>query len=94
MRTRVLIVSALYYVCFFKYLKSEERYLVHYQYTHLYHENNEIKNNNYPSFQNKNKSQNVNGVSERTDIRTLKLDTKLGEQINNTSLTFEKKNRS
>lgn len=50
-----------------------------------------MKINNYPSFQNKNKNQNVNGVSERIDIRKLKLGTRLGEQINNTSLTFEKK---
>lgn len=48
-----------------------------------------MKNNNYPSFQNKNKNQNVNGVSERTDITRSKLGTKLGEQINNTSVTFE-----
>lgn len=41
-----------------------------------------------------NKIQNGNGLSERTDIKKFKLGTKLGKQINNTSLTFEKKNRS
>lgn len=38
-----------------------------------------------------NKIQNGNGLRERTDIKKLKLGTKLGKQINNTSLTFEKK---
>lgn len=38
-----------------------------------------------------NKIQNGNGLSERTDIKKFKLGTKLGKQINNTSLTFEKK---
>lgn len=38
-----------------------------------------------------NKIQNGNGLSERTDIKKLKLGTKLGKQIHNTSLTFEKK---
>lgn len=38
-----------------------------------------------------NKIQNGNGLSERTNIKKLKLGTKLSKQINNTSLTFEKK---
>lgn len=35
--------------------------------------------------------QNGKGLSERTNIKKLKLGTKLSKQINNTSLTFEKK---